>query len=178
MTEKIEIYNYSARPGEQLPEYGRLSERSAHTWFFPLQANQGVLHSMRKLLNADECLRSDRYRLPELSRRFILAHGMQRIVLGAYCCIKPEDVCFDYSANGKPFLEGSALQFNLSHSGDYGMLAVAEQSQVGIDIECIRPVSVDSIAKRYFMPEEYEYLESLPESKKLTAFYRLWTCKG
>jgi len=177
MTEKIEIYNYTACPGEQLPEHGTLAENGVHTWVLPLCADQSVVAALRKLLTADECLRTDRYRLPELSRRFTLARGMQRMILGAYCCVEPEDVYFDYSANGKPFLPGSAIQFNLSHSGDYGILAVAEQRQIGIDIECIRPVSVLSIAKRYFMPEEYEYIISLPESEKQKAFYRLWTCK-
>jgi len=177
MTGKIEIYNYTAQPGKSLPEHGELNEASVHIWFFSLCAEQTMLQSQRKLLTADECLRADRYRLPELSRRFTLARGIQRMILGAYCGNEPGDVCFDYSATGKPFMPGSAIQFNLSHSGDYGMLAVTEHRQVGIDIECIRPVSVLSIARRYFMPEEYNCLATLSEPEKLKMFYRLWTCK-
>jgi 4'-phosphopantetheinyl transferase len=119
----------------------------------------------------------DRFRLPELTRRFTLARAMQRVIVGAYCHVTPKDVYFEYTSHGKPFLPGSSLQFNASHSGDYGIIAVAQQRQIGIDIECIRKISVLSIAKRFFMPEEYEYLASLPEADRQKMFFRIWTRK-
>jgi 4'-phosphopantetheinyl transferase len=177
MTEKIEIYSYTVRTGEQVPEQRRLSKTEVHTWFFSLCADQSAVTSMRHLLTADECQRADRYRLAELARRFTLARGMQRKILSAYCGVRPEYMYFDYSATGKPFLPGSSIQFNLSHSGDYGMLAVAIHRQVGIDIEYIRPVSVRSIAKRYFIQEEIDCLVSLSEDQRQKTFFRIWTCK-
>jgi 4'-phosphopantetheinyl transferase len=171
------IYNYTACPGESLPVHRDLCDCEVHTWFFPLDADKAVIAGQRQLLTPDECRQMDRFRMPELTRRFTIARGMQRVILGAYCHARPEDVYFKYSPRGKPFLPGSSLQFNVSHSGDYGILAVAKQRQVGIDIECIRQISTLSIAKRFFMPEEYDYLASLPEAERQRTFFRIWTCK-
>ncbi len=164
-------------PGDRVAGQRALNNREVHTWFFSLNAIPEKIESMRKFLTAEECRRADRYRLPELSRKYTVARGMQRTILGVYSQTRPEEVSFDYTTNGKPVLPGSELHFNLSHSGEYGILAVAKGRKVGIDLEYIRPVSVLSIAKRYFMPDEYGYLASLADAEQLKAFYRLWTCK-
>lgn len=174
---EINIHKYTARPGESLPEYRELCEREVHTWFFPLDADEVKVAGQRQLLTPDECQQMDRFRLPELTRRFTIARGMLRVILGAYCHDRPEDVCFEYTSHGKPYLPDSSLQFNVSHSGDYGILAAAERRQVGIDIECIRPIDMLKIAKRFFIQEEYDYLASLPKAERQRTFFRIWTCK-
>jgi 4'-phosphopantetheinyl transferase len=174
---ETDIYRYIARPGELLSEHRELCKHEIHTWFFPLDADKAIIAGQRQLLTPDECRQMDRFRMPELTRRFTIARGMQRMILGAYCHIAPKDVYFEYTSHGKPFLPGSSLQFNVSHSGDYGILAVSQQRQVGIDIECIRQISALSIAKRFFMPEENNYLASLTEDDRQKTFFRIWTRK-
>ena len=77
--------------------------------------------------------------------------------------------------NSKPEIEGSSLQFNLSHSGKRAMCIMGEGS-CGCDVEQLRPVKLE-IAERYFAKSEYEYLISLPAEYREKAFYRLWTLK-
>lgn len=77
-----------------------------------------------------------------------------------------------YNPYGKPFLSDSSVHFNLSHSGDYIVLAVGE-NEVGIDIEKSVPYS-DDVAKKCFVPEEYRLLK---EQKDIDSFYMLWTAK-
>jgi len=59
------------------------------------------------------------------------------------------------------------LRFNLSHSGDVTLVAVARDSEVGVDVERIRPViEMHSIARRWLGRDD---IADEPE------FYRVWT---
>lgn len=75
--------------------------------------------------------------------------------------------------HGKPFAEGGRC-FNLSHSGDYVLLALSD-GKVGCDIQKIKYIKADRIAKYGFCRREREALKS--SADKLSAFYSLWTKK-
>ena len=47
----------------------------------------------------------------------------------------PSDVELAAGPHGKPELPGSALRFNLSHSGDRALIALADGVEVGVDVE-------------------------------------------
>ena len=67
--------------------------------------------------------------------RWIVARAALRIILAGRLGVHPGDVEFASSEHGKPEIPGSALRFNLSHSGDLAVIALAERAEVGIDIE-------------------------------------------
>ena len=57
------------------------------------------------------------------------------------------------------------MRFNLSHSGDVTLVAVARDSEVGVDVERIRPViEMRAIARRWLgrddMADEREFLRA------------------
>ena len=81
--------------------------------------------------------------------------------------------------HGKPYLEGAGdVEFNLSHSGDLALVAVARGVRVGVDVERVRDLDDrDAIARRFFSPRERDEFTALPDGLKTTAFFRLWTCK-
>ena len=83
------------------------------------------------------------------------------------------------SPSGKPMLgEGDPLAFNLSHSGDWSMLAVGRVGQLGIDVERIRPIAgVERLARRFFSQEEANVLLRLPAEERIRAFFRTWVRK-
>ena len=72
--------------------------------------------------------------------------------------------------NGKPYL-AQAPAFNLSHSGEYVVLAVGE-GEVGTDIEKCEPAHL-KLAKRVFTPREQAWMQAAPMER----FARLWTLK-
>ena len=74
--------------------------------------------------------------------------------------------------NGKPYLKNGGMYFNISHSGDYVVLAAAD-SEVGVDIEKVTSYS-DAVAARCFTPEEREWMRREGDNE---AFFRLWTAK-
>jgi len=67
--------------------------------------------------------------------------------------------------------------FNISHSGDYALIAVAD-AEVGIDIEQIRAdCPVEELAQRFFATRESAQLGKMTRPRQLEHFYRLWTVK-
>jgi hypothetical protein len=78
---------------------------------------------------------------------------------------------------GKPYLaECSSWHFNISHTGNMGVCAVA-RIPIGVDIEQIdKRRKWKEIAKQCFHKQESEYLRDQPSSD-CTLFYHIWTRK-
>ena len=75
--------------------------------------------------------------------------------------------------NGKPMLVDARKHFNLSHSGKYVVLAIADQ-EVGIDIERVRPYH-EATAKKIFSNEIQNAMSELCGEEKDRIFTQLWT---
>jgi 4'-phosphopantetheinyl transferase len=130
------------------------------------------------LLSADEQERAARFRFEIHRNRYTVARGMLREVLGSQLGVAPEALMFTYGSHGKPSLVDSDLQFNVSHSHDAGMIAVARGREVGCDIERIEPkFADDQIPERFFSPNEVAALRLLPKADQHRAFFRIWTRK-
>lgn len=114
--------------------------------------------------------------------RFVLSHGLLRVLLGRYLSIAERELEFVVGAYGKPSLGANNfsinLQFNLSHSHDVACFAFTLDHAVGVDVECVRRDFAGSdIAKRYFSAEEYAQLMSLSQSAQKESFFKCWTRK-
>ncbi|WP_425400678.1 4'-phosphopantetheinyl transferase family protein [Aeoliella sp.] len=118
-----------------------------------------------------------RFVTPELSRRFLAAHGGLRQVLAGYLDCQPDELEFERAPKGKPFLPDRALEFNISHSGDEVVLVVGRQP-VGIDIEFTRSITdLRRLAEKYFTDNELADLRGLPDDVALGYFLQIWTRK-
>lgn len=155
----------------------------AHLTFDP-----GVVHLWRWRLDqplpaltglaADEQLRADRFRFDHDRQSFVAARSGMRQILGRYLNQDAAAIEFAYGSHGKPFLADGAIEFNLSHSGDWALLAVTHDRPVGVDIERIKPMpELEKLTARFLMAAEHERIVSLPEADRLLAFFRTWTCK-
>lgn len=83
------------------------------------------------------------------------------------------DFTVEYGKNGKPFIAGSSVHFNLSHSGDY-VLCLCGDERVGCDIQEIKPYN-SKIVKRFFTDSELNALEN-SKAQDLD-FTRFWALK-
>ncbi|NDJ60249.1 MAG: 4'-phosphopantetheinyl transferase superfamily protein [Chloroflexi bacterium] len=129
-------------------------------------------------LAQDEVARAQRYRCAEDRARFITARLALRGLLARYLGASPQSIDFSYNAFGKPLLPAAPLEFNLAHSGSYAVIAVTQSHHIGIDIECHRDLpDRDDVAAQIFSADERRSYDQLPESARLSAFYRAWTCK-
>ena len=76
-----------------------------------------------------------------------------------------------YSTEGKPFVEGGN-HFNISHSGDYVVLAEAD-SPVGVDVERVADIGIDDDLRNAALTEK----EKSWVKDSLLRFYVVWTRK-
>lgn len=119
-----------------------------------------------------------RFLLPDVRRRFLIARAGLRGILARYLDLHPQGLVFAYGPQGKPALPPpyAALEFNLSHCGDLALLGVAADQALGVDLEQLRPKqNLLSIARRAFPAEQYLELRGLQGDDLLQGFYRCWT---
>jgi 4'-phosphopantetheinyl transferase len=157
-----------------------IDARELHVWHASL-GNDPDARALEPILSPDESERAARFRFPEHRRRFVIARGYLRQLLGAYLEIGPRDVTFTYSETGKPELSvihGSDICFNVSHSEDIAAFAFALRRKVGVDVECIRfDVDVEEIPRRFFSLLEQQDLAALDGQQKVEGFFNCWTRK-
>ncbi len=91
------------------------------------------------ILSHDEELRAARFRFTEDRYRWIRARSSLREILGNCSGLPATELQFSLGPHGKPALVGdTGIEFSLSHSGSWAMVAVTRGTPVGIDIERIR----------------------------------------
>lgn len=129
-------------------------------------------------LSTDECERASCFHFDKDRNRFIIAHSSLRDILARYLHCEPQQLSFSTNRYGKPFLPDHDIEFNLSHSGDYALIAVTRGRSVGVDVEQIRAdVEIESLASRYFSQREISELMSLPVEQRTIGFFSCWTRK-
>ncbi len=157
-----------------------LDDNEVHVWRMALDAPEN--QSCHEVLSPDERARAARFYFDRDRRRFAVARSFLRCTLAGYLGISPSEVLFRYTDYGKPFLDGplasTGLQFNLAHSHELALLAVAMGHEVGIDLEFRRlGFASDTIAEHFFAPEEVQEIRSRPLESQEAAFFRCWTRK-
>jgi 4'-phosphopantetheinyl transferase len=132
-------------------------------------------------LSVEERGRALKYRFQKDRHRFILSRCFLRSVLSFYLGQEPQDIAIEAGPAGKPRLKGkpqSGLRFNLAHSGDVAVVAVAVSREVGIDVELIRdPVPEPDAIRTYCSRRELAEIDALAGRDLAAAYYRIWTRK-
>jgi 4'-phosphopantetheinyl transferase len=159
-----------------------LSNAEVHVWRASLDPAASCVEHLQRTLSADERHRAARFHFPRDRRRFIVARGVLRDILGRYLGVPPSALGFRYNAYGKPALAGVAdeegLRFNVSHSDETALFAVTCGREVGVDIEHLRTaIACEDIAERFFSARERASLRALPAEVKHRAFFNCWTRK-
>jgi len=145
-----------------------------YVWTLDVDAHER--ERIRGHLSQDERGRAARFVTQRDRERFVAARGRLREILAKYAACDPAAVAFNYNPHGKPRLRGGGPNFNLSHSENLAILAIADSAEIGVDLEAIRPLRED-IAERFFSPTEVLELRGLPDDDQVKGFYRCWTLK-
>jgi 4'-phosphopantetheinyl transferase len=133
---------------------------------------------MRALLSADERARADRFRQDGDVARFVGGRGALRRILGERTGQDPHDLVFVEGDGRKPALRDHPdVQFNLSHSGDYVLIALGD-APLGVDIEAMREIDWRALAKMNFHPSERAAIKAQDEDDAArAAFFQFWAHK-
>jgi 4'-phosphopantetheinyl transferase len=159
----------------------RPCDGEVHIFCLTLTRQPSELSRLGLLLSSSETERAGLLKSELAKKRYIAGCGMLRKIMGGYLGLEPEDVRIAAGEHGKPFLAnvGENLRYNLSHSGDMFVLAVATGIEVGVDIEKVEADKpFNDMARIVFSCREQEEIFSLPTSDMLAAaFYRCWVRK-
>lgn len=164
-----------------------LASHQFHVWQANLNVDDSILQKLQITLSEDEKRRADRFYFPTDKNHYIAARGILRSILARYLDTNPELIQFAYTPQEKPYLannnrenslesKNKCIQFNLSHSQNLALYAIAIDRPVGIDLEYCRSIpDALALAKRWFLPSEYQ--ELLDQTNPDINFFRIWTAK-
>ena len=115
----------------------------------------------------------------KFQQTYLLSHVACREILASYLNIQANDIVYKKNQYGKPDLDhNQSLKFNMSHSHDMAIIAISNNTEIGVDLEFIkRNSSWKKIARRFFSEPEIHFLFNQPEQHQQTLFFQIWTRK-
>ncbi|CAH0729116.1 unnamed protein product, partial [Brenthis ino] len=138
-------------------------------------------------IQTEEKLRIARYVFQDDAKSSLIGRLLLRKFAHISNLIKYEDVHFGRDGHGKPYLIGIGdkfVNFNVSHQGDYVVLAGNTKKNLGIDVMKIEPPANKNIQEffrimnRQFSSFEWAKIRSYSsELEQVASFYRMWCLK-
>ena len=154
---------------------GPACDGQIHLWWADLQRDAGALAALRRTLAPEELEQAGRYRRTDDRVRFEYARGVLRAVLARHLGATPHELAFRRGPNGKPELACGGARFNLSHSHDVVLCAVAHAHDVGVDVELVRPGIADVVGEWLLSPTVRRTLAQRRRGARQRTFFRAWT---
>lgn len=160
-------------------DWPRLASSAVQIWRASLHASDAQLAAMSRILTPDELARAGRRVTADLQRRAIVSRALLRIILARASGRSPNDLqIVTTGRHQKPALATGELTFNVAHSNDLALYALAIDRAVGVDIEAVnRPIDDEGIVRRYFAPPERAELATLTPTERHIGFLRMWARK-
>ena len=149
--------------------------------YMPVTSDPDVSSLCALTLSAGEVQRSGRF-----SSGADRAHFNQRRAFRRFCAAaaigsnKPlEKIDFSETNNGRPFLPGYPdISFGFSSCQDGFLGAWSGTHEIGVDIESkARQMDFIALARQFFSETEVALVEDMRGSRRIRAFYQLWTLK-
>ncbi len=167
---------------QKTPDTLSLSKDHIDIWLCELKQLSGDINNFYSILSEDERGRADKLKVEDKKQQYIITRGALRQRLGLLANIDPKDFVFDYLEHGKPVLNNDArfkdITFNISHSNDLALIAVAQKQNIGIDIEKINHESDhQALMTRFFSKAEQAEFQTMLDANKARAFCACWTRK-
>jgi 4'-phosphopantetheinyl transferase len=149
---------------------------------FSININESIemnnIHYLMRFISQNKAKKAMRFYKIQDSYRSVLGEILARYAICYRSGCSNEKIEISIDANGKPKLVFSTekLFFNISHSGDWVVCAIANNS-VGVDVECMKNAKLQ-IARRFFSRMECEFLlKHNSEEEQKQWFYTIWTLK-
>ena len=147
-----------------------------------LDAPAETVRLLSRVLSDDERRRMGRLAFERDQRRFAVARGTLREVLGQRLGAEPAAITFEYGPRGKPALaqpfSPSGIRFNVAHTDDIAVFAFTREREVGVDVEAVRAMpDADVVADHFFSDVEKAAYRRLSPAERLAGFYACWTRK-
>ncbi len=141
-----------------------------------------LAQQLATVLSEPERERRAKFMFEKDRRRFLVTRALVRQVLSRYVPIAPADWRFVDTAFGRPTIANAhpavaGLDFNLSHSNQLVVLALARGRELGVDVEDLERDVPLEVADRYFAVDEVRQLRALAPEARPRRFLEFWTLK-
>jgi 4'-phosphopantetheinyl transferase len=155
-----------------------IDSKTIAVWHGSTQQLMPFCDELYSTLSREEQIQASCYKIPHHRERYIVQHGVLRLLLSGYLNIPVNDLVLNFSPEKKPYLTSGGKQscfFNLTASeGDF-LIAIAAQ-EVGVDMEYCKPdLDYKAIVSEYFSTEEIKFINNATNPAE--AFFLLWTRK-
>lgn len=134
--------------------------------------------NLYEMISPHQQSEAEKIKNAERRNRFIAIRACLNAFLSHFTGMKTSNHIFVKCESGKPFLKlpESSLQFNLSHSGDFFLMAVSI-NPVGVDLENKdrKIPELKDIITRYYTFEEQAAVKSSAYPEE--SFLKIWTMK-
>jgi 4'-phosphopantetheinyl transferase len=132
-------------------------------------------------LSPPERLRADAFHRRIDRERYIAARGLLRELLATQLGLPAKEVPLAPDPRGKPALDPTAglvdLRFNASRSSQRALFAWAIGREVGVDVERVRDLDLESVAQRALSGTELRDWRARPQAERGPAFFAVWARK-
>lgn len=188
---KIKYVRYEITLPDQVPDGAEervwppvpdLPEHEVHVYRAQMSVWEPHLARMARVLDDQERSKAGQFHFQADSSRYAITRSLLRCILGQrYLGVPPGQVVFDTGDRGKPSLrrtaDGAPLFFNVAHSGDFSLIAVA-RCEVGVDVERVRAdMGWEELVPSVFSDAEREALRQTPPDQRLSCFFTTWARK-
>lgn len=135
-----------------------------------------IIEDLSTFLGINEKKRALNYYKEKDKNRFIICRSLLKLALSYYTESTIKDISIKLLPNKKPYLfKHPNTYFNVSHSGDYAVLALSTMP-LGIDLEYVNTnYSFQDILPFIFSDNEIRLINNA--DNKVNTFYSLWTRK-
>lgn len=147
-------------------------------WWCVLTASSSTRSTLEAWLSDAERARMLRFGTDALRARYLVGRGTLRWLLANALGRAPRDVAIGRGVRGRPRLaDVPDVDFNVTHTGDRAMVAIAHGVGVGVDLERgERALNVVGVARKFMTAGERASLSTDPDAAR-RQLLRLWTCK-
>ncbi|MHA1984746.1 MAG: 4'-phosphopantetheinyl transferase family protein [Candidatus Hodarchaeales archaeon] len=155
-----------------------ISDQEVHIWTVTLSNQVVSTDEIKSILSYSELRKIDEFNVVSDKERYTYYRGLLRLILSKYLTIQPEKIIINISEKGRPFIKDSDINFNISHKGDFAVVAVTKNCEIGIDVENLDDnVNYFRLIERFFTVDEKKNFNILRPSSQRILFFRIWTMK-
>ncbi len=142
-----------------------------------LDISEEELDKLCLLIDSEKSYRVKKFINKKDKIRTLIGEILIRTIIIENLKIDNKHIRLSKNPYGKPYLkEYPNFNFNISHSGDYVLCAI-DDKPIGVDVEEIKHLEFEEIAKNFFTTREFEYIVNEDSKFQLDRFYELWTLK-
>jgi len=154
-----------------------------HLWLVPVRRRPGWLD----VLNPEERQRASRLARMPAGDVFVTSRATQRLVGSRYLGVAPSDVITDRDCahcdnpgahHGRPRFRGASIEYSVSHTEKWLLIAVTGHGLVGADIEDFTTISdPGGLAGATLTPREKRLFDGLSAPQRTSWVLSAWTRK-